>query len=189
LLDGCDVPRERNDSDSAVSVREITIDFVRSDPSAAKAKRAKDLYDQGRMCAEIARDLGVRRSFVTELLKREFAARGEQMPDGRSRRRTLTRKHLEPPQYQAIANEVMQYFEQDLLLHEIATRMKCNIGTVESAIRFWHQERGLPVPDGRARRKSLEVKQSPKRSRVNNIPAVPPSEGQAETGPQDRRDS
>jgi len=147
---------------TAAHDRQIVIDFVREDPSAGKARRAFELYQEGWMCAEIAKELGVARNFITKLLRREFAARGLSMPDGRSRRGTLAKKHLIAPQYQAIADAVMQMFDGGMLLHEIAQRLCCNHATVTAAVRYWHESRGLPVPDGRARRRTLKVKSSPK---------------------------
>jgi len=165
----CDVTVTTDVTNTVMHDRQIVIDFVRDDPSAAKAQRAFELYQEGRMCAEIARELGVARSFVTKLLRREFAARGLSMPDGRSRRGTLAKKHLIAPQYQAIADAVMQMFDGGMLLHEIAQRLCCNHATVTAAVRYWHESRGLPVPDGRARRKTLKVKSSPKGSTKKDV--------------------
>ena len=49
-----------------------------------------------------------------------------------------------------------------MLLGDIAEQLGCDRNTVTSAIRYWHEERELPVPDGRTRRKDLEVKSSSK---------------------------
>jgi hypothetical protein len=77
------------------------------------------------------------------------------MPDGRTRRSQLNVKHTDPPLYQQLAGKVMELFNQGYLLQDIATAVDCDRNTVTAVIKFWYQSRGLPVPDGRTRRKSL----------------------------------
>ena len=62
--------------------------------------------------------------------------------------------------YQRISDEVKRLYDEGLLLGEIASQLKCDINTVTSAVAFWHESRGLGVPDGRARRKTLDRKVS-----------------------------
>ncbi len=145
---------------------EIVIDFREPASIVAESEQAKALYDQGLMNAEIAKQMGCARSRVTQLLKFWFESRGLEMPDGRSRRSTLKKQHLAPPMYQEIADPVMALYEEGLLLGDIAEQLECDRNTVTSAIRWWHEERGLPVPDGRSRRKELDVKGSPNNSAV-----------------------
>jgi len=165
----CDVTVAGDTTNATAHNHQIVIDFIHDDPSADKALRAFELYHKGWMCAEIAQELGVARSFVTKLLQREFAARGLSLPDGRSRRSTLAKKHLIEPQYRAISDVAMRMFDEGLLIGETAQRLGCNRATVTSAIRYWHESRGLPVPDGRSRRKSLTVKSSPKGSTKKDV--------------------
>ncbi len=141
---------------------EIVIDFREPTRREIESERAKQLYDEGLMNAEIAQRLGCSRSRVTALLKFWFESRGLEMPDGRSRRATLKRKHQEPPLYQKVAEEVMALYRQDKLLQDIADALNVDRNTVTAAIRWWHETHDLPVPDGRARRKDLEQKVSPK---------------------------
>ena len=52
---------------------------------------------------------------------------------------------------------------------EIAEHLHCDRNTVTKAMKFAYQSRGLPVPDGRTRRKSLDRKVSrPRRRRGEN---------------------
>ena len=141
---------------------EVVIDFREPQTIVVESEQAKLLYDQGLMNCEIAKQLGCSRSRLTKILKYWFESRGLVMPDGRSRRSSLEKKHLELPYYQQIADEVMLLFEQDMLLGDIAAQLGCDKNTVTSSIRWWHEQRDLPVPDGRTRRKSLEVKSKPK---------------------------
>lgn len=138
----------------------VTIDFIDDSEADQQRELAKQLYDQGLMNKEIGQHLGVGKPRVTALLREWFEMHGEEMPDGRSRRADLEKKHSEPPLYQAIADEVMEQYDQGMLLGDIASKLDVDCNTVTSSIKFWHESRGLPVPDGRTRRKSLTKKSS-----------------------------
>jgi integrase/DNA invertase Pin-like site-specific DNA recombinase len=60
------------------------------------ADRAKALYDQRLLLHEIAAQLGCNRDTVTAAIRSWFESRGQQVPDGRSRRKTLDRKSSTP---------------------------------------------------------------------------------------------
>jgi transposase len=139
---------------------EFTIDFREPPQIEALSERAKELYDQGLMNAQIAKRLGCSRSRLTALLKFWFESRGLEMPDGRVRRASLKRKHVAPPLYQRIADEVMVLYRQQMLLQEIAARLGVDRNTITAAIRWWHESRGQEIPDGRTRRKDLDHKTS-----------------------------
>jgi hypothetical protein len=151
---------------------EVTIDYREPPKIVAQSERAKELYDQGWLHACIAKDLGVGRARLTAILKYWYESRGLNMPDGRARRGTLTEKHLSPPMYQTLADKVMPLYEQGMLIGDIAAQLRVDRNTLTSTIRWWHESRGLPVPDGRARRKRLLRKTSRKRkeARVEKAP-------------------
>jgi transposase len=149
---------EDNESGTANVTEDIMIDFVDPNPLDAESERAKELYDEGLMNVEIHEQLGYSKSKVTKLLKHWFESRGQQKPDGRSRRSKLKRKHSEPPLYQRISNEVKRLCDGPWLLGEIAAQLNCDPNTVTKALAFWHESRGLEVPDGRTRRKTLDRK-------------------------------
>ena len=157
---------------------EVSIDYREPPEFVVLSEKAKTLYDTGIMNAHIARELGFARSYVTKLLKYWFESRGLVMPDGRSRRANLDQKHVEPPLYQQIADEVMALYQREMLLQDIAETLGVDRNTVTAAIRWWHEVRGLPVPDGRTRRKSLDQNTSPKLSergphRPGSAPTTP----------------
>lgn len=152
---GCDLAHDSQGDDGA-----IMIDFKEPSPLIARSERAKKLYDQGHMNAEIAQILGISRSMVTKLLKFWFESPGLEMPDGRSRRSTLRRKHLEQPYYQQISNQVNELMDQGLLLGEIGQVIGCDRNTVTRAARHWSESRGIEHVDGHARRTSLDRKVS-----------------------------
>ena len=52
----------------------------------------------------------------------------------------------------------MVLWEQNLLVSEIAKRIGHSVAVVRQAVVKWHAERGLPVPDGRTRRREIREK-------------------------------
>lgn len=104
---------------------------------------------------EIARRLKCSKSRVTRLLVHSYEQTGGVKPDGRTRRSQLSDKHSDQPPYQRLSERVMQLYQEDVLLQDIALELKCDRNTVTQAIRYWHTSRDLPVPDGRTRRKSF----------------------------------
>ncbi len=150
-------------------VEKIVIDFVEENPIDGESETAKKLYDEGLLNVEIADRLNCSKSKVTKLMRHWFESRGLPMPDGRSRRSALPRKHQDPPQYQRISEEVKRIADTGLLLEEIAEQLDCDRNTVTSSLRFWYTSRGQIPPDGRTRRKSLNRK-----SRSTRSPESPP---------------
>jgi site-specific DNA recombinase len=147
-----------SDATECPSTKEFVIDFVDPDPTDAQANQAKALYDEGLMCVDIAKRMGLSKSRITAILRHWHESRGLEKPDGRARRSTLDRKTQESPQYQSISDEVDRLCDEGLLLGEIAERLSVDRNTVTKAISYWHTSRGLPVPDGRTRRKALARK-------------------------------
>jgi len=85
----------------------------------------------------------------------------------------LERKFAKPPLCQKVADAVIDLCDQGLLLGEIAERLEIDRNTVTAAIRWWHKSRGLPVPDGRTRRKQLAKKTSKGRKKEAQPPTTP----------------
>lgn len=148
-------PQPADTSSNSDGGEQIVIDFVDPDPLDEKAEEVKTLYDQGLLNVVIARRLKCSKSQVTKLLHHWYESRGERMPDGRTRRSCLNVKHIDPPLYQQLSAKVMELFDQGYLLQDIAAAVNHDRNTITAVISFWHQSRGLPVPDGRTRRKSL----------------------------------
>ena len=136
----------------------IVIDFVDPDPLDAAADEAKALYDQDLLEVEIAAEMGCSKANVTKLLRHWFRSRGLKMPDGRTRRSMLKRKHQQPPDYQQLVGDVMKFFSEHMKLGDIAKRLKRSRDFITKVVRFYHESHGLPVPDGRTRRKTLPRK-------------------------------
>ena len=109
---------------------EVSIEYFDPPPIVAESERAKELYDQGLMNSDIATQMQCSRSRLTKVLKFWFESRSLVMPDGRSRRSALQKKHLKPPMYQQIADDVMVLYNQGMLLGDIAEQLDCDRNTV-----------------------------------------------------------
>jgi DNA invertase Pin-like site-specific DNA recombinase len=151
--------------------REITIDFREVTAAEELADEAKALWDQKEpelLVKQIAIELTARhgtrinRNLVAKALNHWFESRGQTVPDGRIRRSTLEKKSMEPFIYEQIADRAMEMWKQGLLYGDIAKAIGVNRDTLTSAVKCWHEKRGLPVPDGRSRRKSLDYKGRPR---------------------------
>ncbi len=144
-------------SDAGSSI-DVVIDIKRP-RDETEMHRAWELYKQGQLAMEIAHALVCGKSKITKLLQNAAKAFGEPYVDGRTRRATLEKKHLEPPLYQEIADQVVELTKSQMYLDEIASHFKVDRNTITQSIRWWHEQRGLPVPDGRSRRIGLSRKQ------------------------------
>lgn len=133
---------------------EVMIDYRKPRPSAEQAERAYELCQQGLLKAKIADMLEVSRSRLTKLLHDAYAARGEQMPDGRTRRSQLPVKHLKTPVYQQIADRSIALMQgKGFTDGKIGEKLGGHSAfVVGQAIRWWHESRGLPVPTSQERR-------------------------------------
>ena len=134
---------------------EVLIDF--RDPTEAEslAEKVKALWDQGLLIKEIAETLKTGRNLVAKALKVWADQHGHSVPDGRSRRKNLPRKQRAEPSYVALCENVKSLADEGILLGEIAQRLNIHRDTVTKSLQHWHASRGLAVPDGRARRKTL----------------------------------
>ena len=145
----------------------IEIDFREPSPAERLADSVKSLWDQNLLVKQIARTLSeqegepVSRNLTRLAVAHWFTSRGLPVPDGRSRRSNLSEKTVDPSLPKRIADGVMKLFNQNLLLSEIANRLGVNPDTVTAAVRHWHESQGLPVPDGRSRRRTLGRMTSP----------------------------
>ncbi len=139
---------------------EAQVEFREPPPEAELADEVKRHYDQGLRIKDIAARLGIHRNLVVRALRHAFAELGQKLPDGRARWAALRVKSVDPPAYQRVAEDVMQLWRQGRLLQDIAKQLRIDRNAVTKAVGWWHASRGLPVPDGRARRKTLKVKTS-----------------------------
>jgi site-specific DNA recombinase len=132
----------------------VEIDFRRIQRYEELAEPAKVLWDLGLENEEIGQQLGCGRALVTRALDHWYLQRGETPPDGRScRKRLKGRRKAETLQAQ-----IMELWHADVLVQDIAKQLDCCMEIVHEAVTAWHQECGLPVPDGRARRREIRLR-------------------------------
>jgi len=136
----------------------ISIDLLPANPRDELSEQVKALWDQGLPNKDIAAQLGLHRSQITILLRHWSDRHGEALPNGFTRRSERAKKQLGQPRAREIADKVKELVDQGLLLGEIATRLDKDRDTITAAHRYWHESRGLPVSDGRTRRKELVKK-------------------------------
>lgn len=128
---------------------EVEVEFREQPTHERIADEVQRLYDAGLKYTEIAERVGWNRSIVTKALGFWHESQGLPAPDGRKHVRRLNRPKLA----ERIADRVMELIEQQVPLKDIAEQLGCSRNRVTEAIRIWHQERGLAVPDGRGLRK------------------------------------
>ncbi len=145
--------------------REISIDIRERSNTEEQEILAWELYEQKKLMIEIKSQLGVSKARATAIIKSAADRRGVEIPDGRSRRTKLETKALVPSISQQKADEIMGLFHQHHLIADIANQVGLDRNTLTGVIRRWYEERGLPTPDGRTRRKSLQVKSSVRESK------------------------
>ena len=146
LSDGCD--------------EEVLLDFI-GDPEWFEFKdRILELHAKKMKHKEIGKALGCPRGWVTLALKAHAQESGIPYVDGRKLKKRLGRLTVA----MKIADQAKALMDEGWLLQEIAKKFGCCRDIITAAVKHWHSSRGLPVPDGRTRRKSLERKSSKKRS-------------------------
>jgi transposase len=139
---------------------EIVIDFRDPPQYEEESERVKTLLDQGWLMIRIAEEMGKKKSYVRKLVKHWFESRGLPVPDGRSRRSTLEQKHCVQPPFERLADRVLKLLVEGWLIEEIAAEVGVCRDTITKVINYLRTVRGLDIPDGRTRRKSLDHKVS-----------------------------
>ena len=138
----------------------LVIDFRDQSRTDEQGDEAWGLYNQDLPHNEIARRIGCDRSQLTKILRHAAKKRGVELEDGRARRARL--KHgYSRTLYNKLIGPAMELWNQGLLLHQIAERLKVNPATATKAIKAWHDCNGVPMPDCRTRRMTLTVKTAP----------------------------
>ena len=149
---------------------EVVIDYLHPVSFDEEAERAWLLYQQELLNAQIALELKCSRSKITKLLHYASEKHGVPLENGHVRRARLAKKCVRLLKHQEIADEVIRRYHQDELLDDIAIALNVDRNLVTAAVRWWHEVRGLPVPDGRTRRKSLKRKSRKDQDRPPDAP-------------------
>ncbi|MAT69436.1 MAG: hypothetical protein CMJ58_07905 [Planctomycetaceae bacterium] len=132
----------------------IEIDFREPPRHEALAADVKQLWEEGLTLKQIGERLSCSHTLVDRALNYWYLTHDEVRPDGRSLRGRLTPKR----KAHDIVDDVMELYNQDLLVSEIADRLNCGVHLVRQAVEKHFTDRGLPVPDGRTRRKEIRLR-------------------------------
>jgi len=139
------------DSLAAPAGEAVTLDFADPPPWARVADEVKEMYDAGVKYEDMAARLNCPQSWPAKALALWHRDRGLPPPDGRTVRERLATA----PEAERIAEPAKALWDQGRLMRDIAAELGCCRDTVTAAIAHWFASRGLAVPDGRARRKTL----------------------------------
>jgi len=146
-------------SSSASSLEEtVTLDFVAPDSQEELMQKIRELDDREYLGVEIARMLGISKAWVTMLLQRSRARDGLEPRDGRQHRHELNRTTMLPSPAERLSQQVKEHWDNDLPIQEIAQILEVDKSRVTAAVKFWFASRGLPVPDGRTRRREIRLR-------------------------------
>jgi site-specific DNA recombinase len=137
-------------------VKEIVIDFRRVERHVELANEIKAYLDGGNKSVdEVLAKFGISYTLYTKAVDYWYVVRGLERPDFRSQRSRLKGRRTSDK----LGGEIMTlWHEQELTVQEIAAKLECGLESVREAVVDWHVERGLPIPDGRARRKEIRLK-------------------------------
>ena len=141
---------------AAVKTEEVVVTLRVEPPWAAIAEEVKAMFNAGARYVTIVEHFDCPRSWVAKALAWWHDKRELPSPDGRKSRARLKNPTLP----EKLADRVKALMDQGFLLQEIASHLGCVHNTVTKAVKHWHRSRGLPVPDGRTRRKELNWRTS-----------------------------
>jgi len=136
----------------------VTLDFMAPDSQEELMQKIRELDDQEYLGIEIAQMLGISKAWVTMLLQRSRARDSLEPRDGRKHRHELKRATMMPSPAEQLSQQVKELWDEDLAIQEIAQILDVDKGRVTAAVKFWFESRGLPVPDGRARRREIRLR-------------------------------
>ncbi len=134
------------DGSPVQEVVEIEIRPLRK--SETQARLVHSMWNDGASCDDIAKALKVSRSRVTAIFDYAEEELGLPKPDTRGRR-PLSDIQL------SIEKEVIARYQAGERLEEITKALSVSKPTVNRCLKRWHDQQGVPMMDGRARRKML----------------------------------
>lgn len=134
----------------------ISVDLVRPSTGIGRENEIMPLYQSGMPMKEIARQLGIPYGNLRRVVVQHLQAVGTTIADAYARKQFPKGVKGRGNKYLLLEEPIMKLFNAGKLYGEIAMELKMEIHSVGDVIRKWHRDRGLDVPDGRNRRKSLD---------------------------------
>jgi DNA invertase Pin-like site-specific DNA recombinase len=135
---------------------EVVVELREPDVVEQIAEEVRALWETGLTIKEIARRVGRNRNLVKDALLLAYTRCGLPVPDTQDRKRTLRKPLLA----ETLMERIMELWHQGMPHGKIAAECNCDNSIVTSAVKRWHEQRSLPVPDGRTRRKLLREQAS-----------------------------
>ena len=136
---------------------EVKVEFRKRPIHERIVDEVKALWDDGLKYTEIAKRIGWNRNIVAKAVAFWHESQGLPVPDGRRHVKRLKRG---PRLAERFADRVMEFVDQRMPLGDIAKKLKTNRNRITEAIRIWHEQRNIPVPDGRTLRKLRRKKRA-----------------------------
>lgn len=133
---------------------EVVIDIREPHQYERLSAPIKEDFDSGLLIDQIKEKHGCSYTVVDRALNYWHQVHGTNRTDGRTLRSRLPKQRASD----RLKDEVMVLWRQDLQVQEIAKKLDCGLETVRAAVVDWHQENGLPVPDGRQRRREIRLR-------------------------------
>lgn len=164
---------------SVDSMREV-VELDLREPSLTErlADEVKLLWDEGLMYKEIGQRVGLHTTGVTKALRHWYVERGLASPKRGAQPRRQQHMHLA----EHLSDQVKELLDLGLSHKEAGSRLQCSLSTITAAVKHWHEQRGLPAPDGRTRRRELRLKIEAKASEIA-CPSTSPNSANLATGP------
>ncbi|MFM7099080.1 MAG: recombinase family protein [Gemmataceae bacterium] len=134
---------------------EITVDFKEDAKERRDVGKVMQLFREGMMNSQIAAKLGFCRGKVTALIQEGHAKLGLEYQDGRARRATLLKKTHKESVHITIADNAKTLWDENFSILQIATKLGYSAPTVEKALDYWHELRGMKRPSNEERRQKL----------------------------------
>jgi site-specific DNA recombinase len=143
-------PGEPHEGDDAF--RNVEIHFREPERYEELADEMKTYLDTGKSVDDVLANFGCSYTLFNKAMDHWHQVRGLKRPDGRSLRGRLQGRRAS----NKLQAEIMQLWQaEDLTVQQIADKLGCGLESIRKAVVDWHIERGMPVPDGRARRKAM----------------------------------
>lgn len=131
----------------------VVLDLREPSPTERLADEVKLLWDEGVPYHVIGQRIGLHPTGVTKALQHWHVERGLAPPKLSAQPRRQKSLHLA----EQLADPVKELLDRGLSHKETGSRLQCSLSTITAAVKHWHEQRGLPVPDGRTRRRELRI--------------------------------
>ena len=146
-------PLAQHDYPADIKREVVVLDLREPSTTARLADEVKKLWDEGLTRKEISKRVGLHPTGVTKALRYWHVDRGLTPPKRSAQPRRPKGQRLA----EQLADQIKSLLDLGLSYEETAARLKTSLTTITASVKHWHEQRGLPVPDGRTRRRELRL--------------------------------